>query len=174
MQDQDGKMAGAVMDGSLEPVGQVASAGADDVEQVAQAAFESEYRDAALVAARAADSKKAVDIIVQEVGPLIGIADYFVMATASNPRQADAVIDEVEDCLREEAGLKPVNRELSRDGSWSLLDYGALVVHVFLPESREYYRLEQLWPDAELVDLASEEGFENLEYTDRISMVVGA
>lgn len=167
MQEKDANMAEVEMEGAAAPE-QDAPAASEEV------AFESPYREAALIAARAADSKKAVDIVVQEVGPLIGVADYFMMATASNPRQADAIIDEVEDQLREEASLKPFNRELSRDGSWSLIDYGALVVHVFLPESRDYYRLEQLWPQAKVVDLSAEEGFENLEYTDRISMVVEA
>lgn len=168
MQEKDASMADIEMEeaSAQELQGEVAAS--EDVP------FESPYRDAALVAARAADSKKAVDIVVQEVGPLIGISDYFVIATASNPRQADAVIDEIEDKLREDAHLKPVNREMSRDGSWSLLDYGAIVIHVFLPDSREYYRLEQLWPDAKVVDLSAEEGFENLEYSDRVSMVVEA
>ena len=61
---------------------------------------------------------------------------------------------------------------MSNDGSWSLLDYGCIVVHVFQPEARDYYMLEQLWNDAPVVDLASEEGFENLEYSDRIARLI--
>ncbi len=129
-------------------------------------------REAALTAARAADGKKATDIMVQEVHDLIGVTDYFVIATASNPRQVDAIVDAVEDDLREKCGLKPLAREMSNDGSWSLLDYGCIVVHVFQPEARDYYMLEQLWNDAPVVDLASEEGFENLEYSDRIARLI--
>ena len=56
---------------------------------------------------------------------------------------------------------------MSADGSWSLLDYGNIVVHVFMPETREYYRLEALWNDAPVIDLAAEAGLENLQYSDR-------
>lgn len=129
---------------------------------------ETTSRQAAIIAARAADEKKATDIMVQEVRELIGVTDYFVIVTAKNTRQVDAIIDEIEEKLLEQAALKPVHREVSSDGSWSLLDYGHLVVHVFQPETREYYRLETLWNDAPIVDLSKEPGFENLEYSDRI------
>lgn len=129
-------------------------------------------RNAALTAARAADDKKATDIMVQEVHDLIGVTDYFVIVTASNPRQVDAIVDAVEDDLREKCGIKPINREISSDSSWSLLDYGNVVVHVFQPEARDYYMLEQLWNDAPIIDLAAEEGFENLEYSDRIAKIL--
>ena len=110
-----------------------------------QAAFS---RKCAIIAAQAADEKKAADIMVQEVRELIGVTDYFVIATAANSRQVDAIIDEIEDKLREDAGIKPTHREVSPDGSWSLLDYGNIVVHVFMPETREYYRLEARGKDA--------------------------
>lgn len=129
-------------------------------------------RAAAICAARAADGKKATDIMVQEVHDLIGVTDYFVIATAGNPRQVDAIIDAIEDDLREQHRLKPLNREMSKDGSWSLLDYGCMVVHVFQPDTRDYYRLEQLWNDAPVVDLSAEEGFENLEYSERIAKLI--
>ena len=129
-------------------------------------------REAALTAARAADEKKATDIMVQEVHDLIGVTDYFIIVTASNPRQVDAIVDAVEDDLREKCGMKPLAREMSNDGSWSLLDYGSIVVHVFQQEARDYYMLEQLWNDAPIIDLASEEGFDNLEYSDRIAKML--
>ena len=130
-------------------------------------------RECALIAARAADEKKATDIMVQEVGELIGVTDYFVIATASNNRQVDAIIDEIEDAVRTQAHLKPVHREGTQDGTWSLLDYGSFVVHVFQPETREYYRLEALWNDAPVIDLAAEAGLENLQYSDRIAKLLG-
>lgn len=129
-------------------------------------------RSAAIAAARAADDKKATDIMVQEVRDLIGVTDYFVIVSASNPRQVDAIIDEVEDVLREQYDMKPVNRELSNDGSWSLLDYGSIVVHVFQQDTREYYRLESLWNDAPLIDISLEDGFDNLQYSERIASII--
>ena len=131
-----------------------------------QAAFS---RACAITAARAAAEKKATDIIVQEVRELIGVTDYFVIATANNNRQVNAIIEEVEDELREKQGIKPSHREVSPDGSWSLLDYGNIVVHVFMPETRDFYRLEALWNDAPVLDLAKEAGLTELEYSDRIA-----
>lgn len=130
-------------------------------------------RSCALIAARAADEKKATDIMVQEVGALVGVTDYFVIATAANNRQVEAIIDEVEDKCRLDGGVKPLHREVSTDGSWSLLDYGNFVVHVFQPETREYYRLEQLWNDAPVIDLAKEAGLTDLQYSDRIAKLLG-
>ena len=130
-------------------------------------------RECALIAARAADGKKAADIMVQDVRELVSITDYFVIVTAGNARQVDAIIDEIEEKLREEAHVKPSHTEDSRDGSWSLLDYGDVVVHVFMPEAREYYRLEELWNDAPVIDLAAEAGLVDVQYSDRISKLMG-
>ena len=129
-------------------------------------------RECALIAARAADSKKASDLMVQEVRELIGVTDYFVIATAANNRQVEAIVDEIEEKLREQAGVKPLHREGTRDGTWSLLDYGSFVVHVFQPETREYYRLEALWNDAPVIDLAAE-GMTDIPYSDRIAKLLG-
>lgn len=129
-------------------------------------------RECALIAARAADGKKASDILVQDVRELVSITDYFVIVTAANSRQVEAIIDEIEDALREQAGVKPNHTEDSRDGSWSLLDYGDVVVHVFMPEAREYYRLEELWNDAPVIDLAAEAGLDGVQYSDRISKML--
>ena len=128
-------------------------------------------REGALIAARAANEKKASDIVVQNVGALISVTDYFVTLTARNERQAQAIIEEVEDRLRGH-DLKVIHRELTPGGTWSLLDYGSFIVHVFQPEAREHYRLEALWEAAPVVDLNAEEGFEDLEYGDRIGALV--
>lgn len=125
-------------------------------------------REWAIIAARAADEKKATDIVVQNVGTLIGETEYFVIVTAANNRQVSAIIDEIEEKLRALAGVKPLHREETRDGSWELLDYGSIVVHVFQPETREYYRLEALWNDAPIMDLAAEAGIEEPVYSERI------
>lgn len=130
-------------------------------------------KECALIAARAADEKKATDIMVQEVKDLISVTDYFVIATAANGRQVDAIIDEIEEQERVQANVKPLHREGTTDGLWALLDYGNFVVHVFQPETREYYRLETLWNDAPVLDLAAEAGLADLQYSDRIAKLLG-
>jgi ribosome-associated protein len=100
------------------------------------------------VAARAADDKKADDIVVLDVGDILGIVDSFVIASASNTRQVRTIVEEVEKQLREQCEVKPRAVEGLDDASWVLLDYGDLVVHVFLTETREFYGLERLWADA--------------------------
>lgn len=142
-------------------------------EQNKEAVEEVSSRECALIAARAADEKKATDIMVQEVGALIGVTDYFVIATAANNRQVEAIIDEIEEAERVQAHVKPIHREGTQDGTWSLLDYGSFVVHVFQPETREFYRLEALWNDAPVVDLAKEAGLTEILYSDRIAKLMG-
>jgi ribosome-associated protein len=104
--------------------------------------------DRARIAARAADDKKAEDIVVLDVGEIMGIVDAFVIAHASNTRLVRAIVDEVKAQLLEQAGVKPRSVEGLDDMTWVLLDYGDLVVHVFLAETREFYGLERLWTDA--------------------------
>lgn len=129
-------------------------------------------KECALIAARAADEKKATDIMVQEVKDLISVTDYFVIATAANSHQVEAIIDEIEEQERKQAGVKPLHREGTSDGLWALLDYGDFVVHVFQPETREYYRLEALWNDAPVLDLAVEAGLSDMEYSERIAKLL--
>lgn len=131
-------------------------------------------RECAIIAAKAADAKKATDLMVQEVRELISVTDYFVIATAANNRQVDAIIDAIEEAERKEAGIKPLHREGTNDGMWALLDYGSFVVHVFQPETRDYYRLEALWNDAPVIDLAEEAGLIDMVYSDRIAKMLGA
>jgi len=102
----------------------------------------------ALIAARAADDKKGEDIVVLDVGDIIGILDLFVITSAPNTRLVRTIVDEVEKQLFERTGVKPRAVEGLQDLSWVLLDYGDLVVHVFLSETREFYGLERLWSDA--------------------------
>ena len=78
----------------------------------------------------------------------MGIVDAFVITHASNPRLVRAIVDEVKEQLLEHAGVKPRSVEGLDDMSWVLLDYGDLIVHVFLAETREFYGLERLWTDA--------------------------
>ena len=111
-------------------------------------------RECALIAAKAADSRKAFDIVVLKVDDLISVTDYFVIASGANTPQVEAILDAVEEALRVQADLKPISREVTNDRSWELLDYGFFVVDIFQPQARDYYRLESLWNDAEVVDLA--------------------
>ena len=117
-------------------------------------------RELAIIAAQAADEKKATDILVQDVAELVGETDFFVIVTA------------IKEDLRDKGGVKPFHVEGTQDGSWSLLDYGQIVVHVFQPETREYYRLEELWNGAPVLDLAKEAGLCDVEYSDRISKLL--
>lgn len=102
----------------------------------------------AVVAARAADDKKATQIEVIDLTGISDVADYFVLATVASGPQMDAVTGEAEDKLRDLAHAKPLSVEGRRNDEWMLLDYGSVVVHVFRPEAREYYRLGHLWADA--------------------------
>jgi ribosome-associated protein len=82
------------------------------------------------------------------VGDIISITDVFVIAGAPNVRQVRTIVEEIEKALKEQAGAAPVSVEGLDDASWVLMDYGDLVVHVFLNETRQYYQLERLWADA--------------------------
>ena len=105
-------------------------------------------RRLALVAANAAADKKASDVIVLDVSDQLVITDCFVIASAPNERQVQAIVDAIEERL---LGLpekaKPVRREGQRSGRWVLLDYVDIVVHVQHSEEREFYALDRLWKD---------------------------
>ena len=112
--------------------------------------------DKVMIAARAADSKKATDILIQDVRELVGITDFFVIVTAQNNRQISAVLDAIEEAEIKEEGVKPFSVEGAQEGFWALQDYGDFVVHVFQPEGRDYYRLEEIWNDAPTIPFVSE------------------
>ena len=88
-----------------------------------------------------------------ELGTLSDVCDYFVIATGSNKRLADAVVDEVEEKVAASCGEHPISIEGRDEGTWILMDYGSVIVHVFTPEARDYYRLEKLWGDAPALQL---------------------
>ena len=108
--------------------------------------------DLAIAAARAADDKGATEVMVLDVGDVLGICGYFVIASASNTRLVKAVVDEVEEQLAERFGEKPRSVEGATDRRWVLLIYADIVVHVFHTEERDYYRIERLYSDAEQID----------------------
>jgi ribosome-associated protein len=100
------------------------------------------------IAVSAALDKKAFDLNVLSVGDLTSIADYFILATANNERQAVAIADSIEEQLREQQKLKPMLVEGAVPGRWILLDYGDFIFHIFTEDTRRFYGLERLWGDA--------------------------
>ena len=109
----------------------------------------------AIAAARAADDKKANDIVVLDVGDTIGITDVFVIMSASNTRLVGFLAEEVERAVKQAGGSGPVASEGLDDANWVLLDFGGFIIHVFLEETRRFYDLERLWSDAPKIDWAA-------------------
>jgi ribosome-associated protein len=105
-------------------------------------------------AVRAAEDKKALDLIVLDLRKAAGFTDYFVICSGANPRQVRAIADAVTDSLATD-GAKPAHIEGYDRSEWILLDYFDFIVHVFAPETRMFYGLERLWGSAERIDPAS-------------------
>jgi ribosome-associated protein len=106
----------------------------------------------ALAAAQAAADKKANDIVLIDVADQLVITDAFLVASAPNERQVQAIVDAIEERLLElPEKAKPVRREGERAGRWVLLDYVDLVVHVQHSEEREFYSLDRLWKDCPVI-----------------------
>ena len=108
--------------------------------------------DLARAAAAAAADKLASKIVALDVSEQLALTDIFVLASAPNDRQVSAIVDNIEDKLRE-LGVKPVRREGERNGRWVLIDFSDIVVHVQHEEERTYYQLERLWKDCPAIDL---------------------
>lgn len=104
--------------------------------------------DAVAVAARAADTKGGVGVVVLDVAAVSGITSYFVITSASNDRQVKAIVDEVEARISEECEERPLAVEGLDTRDWVLMNYGYFLVHVFSEEARDFYDLERLWRDA--------------------------
>ena len=109
-------------------------------------------RELVRIAALAADSKQAEDLVALDVSEPLPLTDIFLLASGRNERNVLAIAAEVEDKLNE-AGVKTLRREGRAEGRWVLLDFGDLVVHVFHEEDRMYYSLERLWKDCPTVPL---------------------
>jgi len=112
----------------------------------------------ATIAAQAASAKLADDVVVIDVSDQLVITDCFVVASASNDRQVNAIVDEVEEKMRQ-AGYKPARREGTREGRWVLLDYIDIVAHIQHQDERNFYALDRLWRDCPVipVDLDAEQ-----------------
>lgn len=104
------------------------------------------------IAVKAADSKRAEDIIVLDVSEISLLADYFMICSANSERQINAIVDEVID-KEEEAKIDVKRVEGKEGGKWVLIDLGDVIVHVFHNSERTFYNLEKLWADAPLVSI---------------------
>jgi ribosome-associated protein len=106
----------------------------------------------ATVVARIADDEHGTDVIVLAVGDVLAIAEYFVVVSASNRRLVRRLVDEIEAKAREATGRSPRRLEGANEQQWVLIDYGDVVVHVFLAEVREFYEIERLYRDVPRVE----------------------
>ena len=109
---------------------------------------------AALISQIAAD-KKAMDVVVLDMGDASSITDYFLICSGGSERQVQAIADAIDEQLKQ-SGLASLGVEGYREGRWILMDYGDVIVHVFSQETRDFYDLERLWANAPKVDLSRE------------------
>lgn len=108
-------------------------------------------RETALVAARAADDRKADNVLVLRVSEVSYLADYFVIVTGYSQAQLRAIYQAISDQVELELQRLPLRIEGQSDGNWVLMDYGDVIIHILLPEERDFYKLEAFWGHAERV-----------------------
>ena len=94
-----------------------------------------------------AQEKLGRDVVILDMQPVCAYTDYFVVVTGNNPRQAKAIWDEVHGRMKKEHGVLPRSADGEREATWIVGDFSDVVLHVFTPEARAYYRLEELWDD---------------------------
>lgn len=99
-----------------------------------------------------AREKLAEDVVILDMRPECSFTDYFVIASGRNPRQTAAIWDEVHTQLKQDGRLVPASVDGTREGAWIVADYLDVVLHVFTPEARAFYKLEELWSDVPEVD----------------------
>ena len=100
----------------------------------------------------AIQQRKALDIVVLDVGPLSSVADMFIICSGRSSRQVTAIADHIQLVLKKH-GIKPLSTEGKSTGHWVLMDYGHIVIHVFFTETRELFDLEGLWSDAARIEI---------------------
>jgi ribosome-associated protein len=104
----------------------------------------------ARAAADAASDKKASDVLLLDIREVTTVADYFVICSGNNPRQIQTIADTIDEELGKQ-GAALIHREGTAETGWILLDFGDVIVHIFGPKEREYYRIERLWSEAKTV-----------------------
>jgi ribosome-associated protein len=109
------------------------------------------YPDLCRRAAQIADAKKATNIVILDVGDLVGITDLFIIASGSNRRLVLLVAEEIEAAVKAAGGPSPLSVEGLEEANWVLIDFGPFIVHVFQDETRAFYDLDRLWKDAPIV-----------------------
>jgi ribosome-associated protein len=100
-----------------------------------------------------AQDKLARDVVILDMRPACSYTDFFVICTGQNPRQTAAIYDEVHQRLKDDVRLLPRSVDGQRESTWIVADYLDVVLHIFTPDAREYYRLEELWGDVPSVEL---------------------
>jgi ribosome-associated protein len=101
-----------------------------------------------------AQEKLAQEVVILDMRPVCSYTDYFVVCTGQNARQAAAIYDEVHRGMKHEVRLLPASVDGQHEASWIVADYLDVVLHIFTPEARDYYRLEDLWGDVPSVEVA--------------------
>jgi len=109
-------------------------------------------KEKAFLCARALLDRKAIDLVIIEVGNLSSFTDYFLICSGNSDRQVQAIASHIEEKMSKQ-GIRPLGVEGKREGRWILLDYGDVIVHVFYRPAREFYDLERLWSEAPRVEL---------------------
>ena len=109
--------------------------------------------DIAITAAKASLDKKAFRLVVMDLRGLSDVCDYQFICSAENEKQSFAIAEAIEEACKKDHGVKPLAIEGKKSGHWVLLDYGSVMVHVFYNYLRDYYALEEIWPNAKFVDI---------------------
>ena len=108
------------------------------------------------LAIRGAADKKASSMVALDLRPVASFTEFFVICSAQNQRQVQAIADEISEQLKKQLGQSPIRVEGYNAAEWVLMDYGDFVFHIFDKDAREFYDLERLWRDATKVDLPQE------------------
>ncbi len=124
-----------------------------DVSETAAATSTNRALQRALLAARIAEENRGRDIVVLDLREMTSIFDYFVIVSGTSRRQLHAISEEIDRAMAEELGDRRLGIEGYVESRWILLDYGDVVIHLFEPETRDYYALEDLWDQAKRVPL---------------------
>jgi ribosome-associated protein len=107
----------------------------------------------ALLAAEAADDRKAGDMLLLKVSEVSFMADYFLIVTGYSRAQLRAISESIQDKIKEHLNIVPMSTEGAGKGNWVLVDYGDVIVHIMSPDDREFYNLEAFWSHGEVIPL---------------------